>query len=375
MKFVAERDQLLKALQRAQRIADRKATIPILTNVLITARKNGKLSLAATDLDRWVQVEVEAQVAAAGTVTANARAMADFVAGAADGSQVEVEHAKEGGPIVLRAGRARASFATLPAADFPPAKEAEGVELVVDGKAFAAAVDSVAHAQSNESTRYYLNGIYLHGRGASSGEGGEIVLVATNGHCLARDVLAVKKVPDNLPGVILPSRSIPELVALATAIEDGELVLQVSPILVRAEIDGVAFSTKLVDGTFPDYERVIPPPDVAEGFDVGRAELTLAAKRCEAITSDKTHAIKLSPDKGLVQILGRNPDAGEITDEVEASTTTKVPIGINAKYLANALGALGGNTVRVRYADAGAPIAFTDPANKDRLQIVMAMRV
>ena len=372
MKFVVERAAILEPLQRAARIAIRgnQNTVPMLSHVRVEARKNNQVVLIATDMDRQVEIAVPAvSIGKTGATTANARTLSDFVSNAPEGSQIEFELPKADGRLTLRAGRGRAAFAVLPAEDFPQFKDQGGgtVTVVVDGAALHAAFGAVAHAQSNEETRYYLNGTYLH-----AGKG-ELVCVATDGHRLARATLPVADLPDDLPGIIVPSGSTAEIMALAAKTDSLELAINDTSLAVYA--GDVVFRTKLIDGTFPDYERVCPPKDVATGFDVDRTAFLLATKRCVAIVSDKMRALKLTPNDRSIELLGKDADRGEISDEIDAQTTTKLPIGVNAKYLAGALDALQGTTIRLRYADPGAPIALTDPADGTRLQIVMPVRV
>lgn len=266
----------------------------------------------------------------------------------------------------------RGAFATLPTAGFPSFRtEAFDHHLVLDGDAFAASIGAVANAQSNEETRFYLNGIYLHRRGER-----ELVLVATDGHCLARIVHeTAEDLPEGMPGIILPRQAVPDIEALAA--RNGSIQLSIGATLASVEAGGVLLVTKLVDGTFPDYERVIPATDIKTGFEVDREQLALGAKRCEAVITDAgSSSMKMTPAASVLQLKASNGDLGEISDEIDASTSTKLPIGVNPRYLLAALEAMGGKTVRVRYADAGAPMALIDPTQPDRLvQVVMPMRV
>lgn len=372
MKFVVERAAAIEPLQRAARVAIRgnANTIPMLSHVRIEGHKNGKATLVATDMDREVEVTMPTtSMTKPGVITANARAILDFVNGAPEGSQIEFEHPKADARLIVRAGTAKAAFATLPAEDFPRFKATgDGVALSLDGAAFAAALASVAHAQANEETRYYLNGVYLHGRG-----GNEVICVATDGHRLARATMKVDQVPEGMPGVIVPSPTIAEIMTMAAKVDTIEI--SIDSYSLSASAGGVVFRSKLIDGTFPDYERVIPARDIATGFDADRNAFAIAAKRCAAIVSDKMRSLKLTPHDRSLELLGRDTDRGEITDEIDVQPTTKLPVGVNSKYLAGALDALQGTTVRVRYADAGSPLAITDPNDDTRLQIVMPVRV
>jgi DNA polymerase III subunit beta len=370
MKFVSEREPLLEALQRTARVALKGGpkVIPILSHVKIEAKRNGVVRLSANDTGRELTIDTAGEVDQAGAVTASARALANFVAGSAEGSQIEMDLPKADGRLTVRAGRARAAIATLPVDQFPSfAEEDFATNFALDGEAFATALRIVSHAQSFEETRYYLNGVYVHRRSPR-----ELVCVATNGHCMGWTFIETDADLPDLPGVILPRQTIEEVISLAERVESIDVAL--SDKLCRLSADGTILTTKLVDGTFPDYERVIPK-GVDTGFETDRSHLVQAAKRCAAIVGNKERPLKMTPAGRVLELLGRDTDLGEITDEIDAATSCKMPIGINAGYLAAALDALGGETVRVRYADPGAPMVFTDPSEPNRLQVVMAMRV
>lgn len=370
MKFVAERGALLAALQRCNRVAARatKTTLPIMTHLKIEARRQG-VRLTANNLDREIVVDLEASVTRTGLTTAPARALVDLVNSADDGCQIEVELPSGKDRLTLRAGRPRGTFPTLPEAEYPAFKDATfAAAFEIDGDAFAAAVRSVAHAISNEETRYYLNGIYMHRRGER-----ELVFVATDGHRLARTVLELPEDLPDIPGVIVPRQAVDDIHVLAD--ENDRIEIAVGEDMVRVIAGGAVLTSKLVDGTFPDYERVIPPADVAEGFEVDRMALAAAARRCDIVSEAKNHSMRMVPNGSALELQSGQRDAGEIADEIDAETSTRIPIGVDPRYLMPALEALGGKQIRVRYADAGAPIAFTDPSQPHKLQIIMAKRV
>lgn len=368
MKFVADRSVLLPALHRATRVAVSRSTSPILSHLLLEARKT-RLSVMATDLDRAITVSLDAQVETPGSTTLDARLLSQFVAGLADGLQIEMTLAEH--KVTVRAGRARASFPALEPSDFPQ-MIAGGIRasIPLEGRAFAMLLASVAHAQSNEETRYYLNGVYLHRRAAR-----ELVAVATDGHRLARTVLLVTEELPEFSGAIVPRETVAELAALAK--DAGTLTLELGDTVLRAEAGDITLISKLVDGTFPDYERVIPPADIATGFDVAREDLVRAVKRVGVFATEKNRSrpVKFTPGRGILALHARSDGEGEISDEIDARTATDSShVGMNANYVLAALESLGGSDTRVRYSDAGAPVALTDPADPSRLQIVMVMR-
>lgn len=370
MKFTMERDAALRALTLVTRVVARRNTIPILGHVVLTAHKN-RVSLTATDMDRWMTVEIGgASTLKTGTTTASAVNLLAFVRATAEGTQIEVEVTNE--KLVMRAGRARATLFTLPAADFPVQKAAEiSAEILVAGDALARAIGQVAHAQSDEQTRYYLNGIFLHARAGNLG------LVATDGHRLGLAIVEPSKpLPANLPGIILPRQSTPELLRIATEAKQDELTLGISESWLQVAHGDVEFSTRLVDGTFPDYDRVIPRDNECR-FTGGRVAFAGAVARCATLGSDASNAVRLEIHKGSAELSRKVADAGEISDEIEVQVTGKPShTGFNSSYMTAALDALACPDVDVEFTTGG-PIVLrrsTDPKDGE-VQLVMAMRV
>ena len=368
MKFVVERGALAAALTRGGRIVRRGNTIPELNHVKIEARQDSAW-LTTTDMDSEFTIQVEAGVARPGATTVDQRALAGFVGLVPEGAQVEMDLGDDGARLTARAGRSRANFHTLPASGFPQrAQLGEAPSFTIAGKDLARALGRVAHAISNEETRYYLNGIYMHGD-----QGRRLSFIATDGHRLA---LAHATMGEDLPDFtppIIPRSAVGELMGMAGAADAVELSISESGL--RAEIPGTVFLSKLIDGTFPDYERVIPRSSDHE-FETARAELMLAARRV-AVASEVTktgRAIKISTGKGLLTLSGKG-DAGQIDDEIEARCGgDPTESGLNIAYLIAALDAFDGNPIHCRHT-IGMPFVFTEPGDDSHLQIVMPMRV
>jgi len=369
MKFTMERDAALRALTLATRIVERKNMIPILGHVAIAASKN-RVSLAATNMDRWMTIELGgATTLKPGSTTANATNLLAFVRATAAGTQIEVELIDE--KLVMRAGRARATLLTLPVTDFPVLKaEKVSAEVLVAGDLLAHAIGQVAHAQSDEEARFYLNGIYLHDRA------GRLGLVATDGYRLGLAIVEPSKpLPGNLPGIILPRAAVPELLRIATEAKQDELTLEISPNWLRVAHGDFEFSTRLVDGTFPDYERVIPRQNDCR-FSAGRVAFAGAVARCATI-GDGTSGIGLKIHKGSAELTRKVQDAGEVSDELEVGVTGEPSqTGFNSSYMSAALDALACPDIDVEFTPGG-PIVLrrsTDPKDGE-VQLVMAMRV
>lgn len=374
MKFVVDRDPFLEALQRVAKVAQRggaKTLIPILSHIRIDAGQR-RLRIVANDSSRELAVELVADISKPGATTVSARALLDFVANGAGGEQVELEGAARAGDrLTVRAGQARAMLFTLPAEDFPVFTGADAdpdCTVEIEGPLLADALAAVAYAQAGSSDqRAFLQGIYLHRQGSRS-----LVAVATDGHRLSRAIVESAAALPDFPGTIVPAPAVEHARALAERSDTVEIGF--SETLLRFTTEGAVFTTKLIDGTYPDYSRVVPE-GYDKGFDVNRENLLRAAKRCSAIISEKGKPLKLSPADGTLSLLGRGDEMGEISDVVDAETTTRIPVGFNAAFLAATLEALEGETIQARYADAGGPVLFTDPADPTRLQVLMPMRV
>lgn len=369
MKFVLERGQLLDALSFCGRVAARRNTIPILGHVLIAARTSA-VAFTTTDMDRLLTAETDALVDKTGSATANVHSIASFVRATPDGSQIELELARE--RLHLRAGKARASLPTLPAADFPTASsESYEASFEVKAATLAVVLGRVVHAQSREETRYYLNGVFLQRRDDG------LRLTATDGHRLATARLEAEgDAPAQMPGIILPRLAIADLQAF-TGEADGLLFFELSATRCKVSFDRIVYTTKLVDGTFPDYDRVIPTSGEI-GVLAARKELMSAIERCASIGGDETsHAVRLSLLDNVLQLSRKSPDLGDVEDQLDATLrgSKSGDLGFNSVYLLDALEACGGDQVDIEFTP-GSPVVVRNPAERDtQIQVVMPMRV
>ena len=249
MKLTIERAALLKALAHVQSVVERRNTIPILSNVLITAQK-GRLSLAATDMDLSVTENVEATAAKTGSTTAPAHTLYEIVRKLPDGAQVELETATDGNTLVIRAGRSRFTLQCLPPADFPAMAEGDlPHRFQLPATDLKGIIDRTRFAISNEETRYYLNGIYFHS--ATSNNTQVLRGVATDGHRLARVEVPLPKGASEIPGVIVPRKTVGEVRKLLDE-SDGSVDIELSDTRIRFAAGNVTLVSKLIDGTFPD---------------------------------------------------------------------------------------------------------------------------
>jgi len=367
MKATIERATLLKSLGHVQSVVERRNTIPILSNVLMEAREDGSLRLMATDLDLQVDESIEANVAQPGATTVSAHTFFDIVRKLPEGSQVELTAAD--GKMQVVAGRARFNLSTLPRDDFPVIAEGElPTRFELPAATLRQIIDKTRFAISSEETRYYLMGIFLHVADD------QLKAAATDGHRLARITVEKPDGADGMPDVIVPRKCVAELRKLLDEVE-GTVEVSLSPTKVRFVLGHAVLTSKLIDGTFPDYNRVIPtandkllkldPKSFAQGVD-----------RVATIASEKTRAVKMSVDRDRVTLSVTSPENGVATEEVPADYGADgLEIGFNARYLLDILGEIDGDTVEVHLADSAAPTLLRENDRANALYVLMPMRV
>lgn len=375
MKFTVERAILLKALAHVQSVVERRNTIPILANVLI-AVQDGTLKLTATDMEIAVVEEVSGvQVARPGRTTAPAATLYEIVRKLPDGAKVEFDHAGGEATLKLRAGRFNTDLAVLPVEDFPAMTEGKlPHSFSLPAGQLRELVDRTRFAISTEETRYYLNGIFLH---AVESEGIKVLrAVATDGHRLAR---VEEPLPDGagaMPGVIIPRKTVNELRKLAEDSQD-EIAIRLSDTKVRFDIGTVQLTSKLIDGTFPEYERVIP-----RGNDkilrVAKKEFAEAVARVAAISSERSRPVKLSIDRNHLLLSATSAEQGQAQEELDGEVvhyeSSPLEIGFQARYLNDITDQIA-DQVEFRFADGSAPTVVTDAAKPEALYVLMPMRV
>ncbi|MFA5899025.1 MAG: DNA polymerase III subunit beta [Hyphomicrobium sp.] len=372
MRLVIERGELLRALGHVTSVVERRTTIPILSNVLLRARES-TLEFKATDLEREVIEAVAADVQQPGAVTVPAHMLHDIVRKLPDGSEVDIRKEADKERLTLAAGHARFALQTLPPEDFPDIGVGEmGQEFELTSQDLKRLIDKTRFAISTEETRYYLNGIYLHT--AQTDGKATLRAVATDGHRLAQVELPLPQGAEGMPGVIIPRKTVHELNRL---IEDTSAAVKVavSPAKVRFDIGSVTLTSKLIDGTFPDYGRVIPQGNDKE-MTVSNAEFISAVDRVSTIASERGRAVKLNirPDKLVLSV--NNPEGGSATEEIGVEYSSQpLEIGFNAKYLLDIAGQLEGDRATFKLADPGSPTMVNDPGDESAIYVLMPMRV
>ena len=371
MKTIIERSDLLKALNHVQSVVERRNTIPILSNVLLEA-ENGVLGLTATDLEIEMRERVEAEVVQPGAITAPAHMLYDIVRKLPDGAQVELAMDETGGRLNLTAGRSSFALQALPHEDFPAmSKDEMPVAFALPGADLRRLIDKTRFAISVEETRYYLNGIYLH---VPEDEKSVLRAVATDGHRLARVDMGCPVGADAMPAIIIPRKTVAEVQKLLDE-EDGEVSLQVSDTKINFAFSNIVLTSKLIDGKFPDYTRVIPT-DNDKLLSLDAKSFAQSVDRVSAISSEKSRAVKLVLEADKLALSVSNPDSGSASDELSVAYDAEaMEIGFNARYLMDITGQLDGETATFELADSGSPTLVRDGEDKQALYVLMPMRV
>jgi DNA polymerase-3 subunit beta len=372
MKVTVERSELLKSLGHVHRVVERRNTIPILANVLIRAERS-KLGLKATDLDLEVFETIAADVAPAGATTVPAHMLYEIVRKLPDGSQIVLEGSGDRAVLAIRAGRSRFTLQTLPDSDFPDLAAGDLThKFTLTAADLKRLIEKTQFAISTEETRYYLNGIYLHI--ATSGKSSMLRAVATDGHRLAQFELPLPSGAEGMPGVIVPRKTVGEVQRL---IEDNEaeVAVELSQGKIRFTIGAVTLTSKLIDGTFPDYARVIPLGNDKE-LVVDKAEFEAAVDRVSTVSSERGRAVKLSLSPGKLTLSVTNPDSGSATEELEIEyDADPLDIGFNSRYLLDIASQLEGEAAVLKLADPGSPTLIQDRGTTGALYVLMPMRV
>ncbi len=371
MKITLERAAFLKSLSHVQSVVEKRNTIPILANVLICA-EDSQVSFVATDMEIEVNETVSADVAKSGSITAPAHTLYEIVRKLPEGAQVEL-NAGASGQLVLSSGRSQFKLGCLPVEDFPKMPDGDYKHsFSIGAEEIRVLIDSTRFAISMEETRYYLNGIYLHATKVDKVN--VLRAVATDGHRLALLEMPAPKGSKGLDGIIVPRKTVGEVRKLVDEIS-SPVEIGLSDSKVRFTFGDVVITSKLIDGTFPDYARVIPEGN--EQILMTDARLFAAAvDRVATISSEKSRAIKLSLSAGQMVLSANAPEAGSANEELEVNYDGEpMEIGFNARYLLDILQQIKGEGVRFALADSSAPAVVQDTADATALYVLMPMRV
>ena len=371
MKLTIERAALLKSLGHVQSVVERRNTIPILSNVKIEAG-DGAVRLNATDMDLDIVEAAVADVSTPGATTVPAHTLYDIARKLPEGAQVDLD-ADGDGQIVLSAGRSRFTLASLSTDEFPVLSGGElPHQFTLAAAELRSLIDRTRFAISTEETRYYLNGIYLH---KAERDGTPLLrAVATDGHRLASVEVPLPAGAEEIPGVIVPRKAVTELRKLIDESGD-DVAVSMSDSKIRFAFDDAVLTSKLIDGTFPDYERVIPAGN-DKVMEVDCKSFADAVDRVSAISSEKSRAIKLALAGGNLVLSASSPEHGSATEEIEVNFDgADLEIGFNSAYLLDVTRQIEGETARFLMADAASPTVMQETDDTSALYVLMPMRV
>lgn len=374
MKLRADRATLLRALGHIQSVAEKRNTIPILANVLIAVR-DGRLSFTATDMEIAVVEDVAATSTRDGSTTAPAATIFDIVRKLPEGAEVEFDHPGGDAPLALRAGRFATSLLVLPVEDFPSMTAGQlPHRFHLPALTLRALIDRTRFAISTEETRYYLNGIYLHAVDVDGHR--RLRAVATDGHRLARVEEDLPEGAGAMPGIIIPRKTVAELRKLLDE-ASGSVEVALSDTRIQFTVGPITLTSKLIDGTFPEYDRVIPREN-DKILRVGKKDFAEAVARVAAISSERSRPVKLALQKDLLTLSAASPDQGSATEELDGDrvqySAGALEIGFQARYLNDITDQIS-EQVEFRFADGSAPTIVCDAADGTALYVLMPMRV
>jgi len=365
MKFTAAREALLKPLQAVIGVVERRQTMPILANVLLVA-KDGKVAVTATDLEVELVANAEVEIDGPGEVTVPGRKLLDICRALPE--QANIAIALTGEKLAINSGRSKFSLTTLPAADFPTVEDINAGQTVALPQAtLCRLLDKTHFSMAQQDVRYYLNGLLLET------DGKQLRAVATDGHRLAlcQVTLKTKKMPEQQ--VIVPRKGVMELQRLMNG--EGDVDLQLGTNHVRIELDGIRFTSKLIDGRFPEYERVIPQ-DTSNELSADRELFKGALQRTAILSNEKYRGIRLIIRSGGVVLQAHNPEQEEAEEELEVVYKgDDIEIGFNVNYLLDALGAIESEEITLSVVDSNSSCLLREPGNDDYKYVVMQMRL
>ncbi len=372
MKISLERGTLLRAVSQAQSVVERRNTIPILANVLIEA-EGDNVSFRATDLDIEVVDRAPATVEQAGATTVSAVLLHEIARKLPDGALVQLHEDGATGRLNVRAGRASFSLATLPKEDFPVMASSEySSNFSAPAGVLRRLFDKAKFAISTEETRYYLNGVYMH---VAQGEDGPALrCVATDGHRLARVDAPLPDGAAEMPGVIVPRKTVGELRKLLED-DEAQIAVSVSETKLRFATPEITLTSKVIDGTFPDYTRVIPSGN-SRRLEVDAGDFAKAVDRVATVSSERSRAVKMLLEDDKLVLSVNAPDAGAAEEElVVAYGDDRLEIGFNAKYLLEIASQVDRENAVFLFNSSGDPTLMREGNDTSAIYVVMPMRV
>lgn len=369
MRFTIQRENMLKPLQFVVGVVEKRQTLPVLSNVLMTAKDN-TLALTATDLEVEIVASTQLDITEKGEVTIPARKFVDICRALPEEAQLEIAFDADKDRILIRSGKSRFNLSTLPVKDFPNIENVSGaLEFSVPQRVLKSLIDNTQFSMAQQDVRYYLNGLLLE-------VSDQVVkAVATDGHRLSYCEQDVDVSPAQRQQVILPRKGVTELSKILEDSEDEAQVI-IGSNHIRVNVEGIQFTSKLIDGQFPDYDRVIPK-DGDKVVVADRHLLRQALVRTSILSNEKYRGIRLRLQSGLLQAQAHNPEMEEAEEEVEVNYEgSELEIGFNVNYLLDALAVINNNNVKMIYGDANSScLIVSEDGNDGCKYVVMPMRL
>ena len=372
MKFTIEKAVLLKTLNHVQNIVEKRNTVPVLSNVRIEAGQDG-ISFKATDMDTEITEIVDAKITENGAITAPAHMLYDIVRQLTDGAEIELVYPDEKDQLSIASGRSKFSLSTIGVEDFPVISADElPTNFEMKRDELKDVIDRTQFAASTEETRYYLNGLYIHPK--DEGETKVLRIVATDGHRLACVESPLPEGAANMHGVILPRKTVAEIRKLLDDTDAESIKIGLSDSKVRFTMEDITLASKLIDGTYPDYERVIPTNNT-KILELSVKALSQAVDRV-SVVAERTRAIKMIANKNHVIVTTSSPDLGSAIEEVEATYDAEsLEVGYNFRYLLDILSEIKGETAQFSFNDSSSPSIIHDTSDSSAIYVLMPMRV
>ena len=371
MKFRILRSKIFKSISHLQGIVDKKNSLPILSNILIEA-KNNNLVLSSTDMDISIVEKLNCDILEDGSTTINSQIFYDILRKLDDDSEIEII-SNDGKLLTLRANGSRFSLACLPKEDFPIIEKSnEGDIIKLNSKILFNLIDKTKFAISNEETRYFLNGLYFNI--INQDNTSLVTLVGTDGHRLAKSSHPLENKVETLSGVIIPKKTIYELSKLLAELDD-EIQIIINPSKIIFLIKDLVFISKLIDGSFPDYKRVIPEEN-NNTLEINREMLLSAVDRVSTVTNEKSPVIKFKLIKDLVNLNTANNENSTATEDLPVNYNgQEFEIGFNSKYIMDIVNNLEDQIISINFKDSSSPITAQEKSNPNLVYVLMPMRV
>lgn len=371
MYITVSKSNLVKTLSHLYRIVERKSTIPVLSNVKIDAGE--ELKFTATNIDLEIVEIVEGNVNEAGSITVPVHVLYDIVRKLPENNDVEIKTSGDGSNVVIKAGQAEFTLPALPATDFPVmASSSMPFKFALSSSDLIKLIDKTKFAVSTEETRYFLNGIFFH---TLEKDGKQLLrAVATDGHRLARQDVKSPEGANGMPSIIVPRKVITELRAQLEDTAD-DVTVETSETKARFTFGNTTITSKLIDGKFPDYEKVIPTSN-DKNMEVDCKLFSEAVDRVSSVSYEKSKAIKLKLSKSKLTLLASTPDAGSAVEDVDVDYESEsMEIGFNSRYLLDIAGQIEGKFMKFVISDSSSPAIIKEIDDESTIYVLMPMRI